>query len=215
MHRQLLAALCTLLLLGCGEKQSALERPEAFADLVLSNGRVYTVDPAQPWAEAVAVRGGKYTYVGNTAGLGMHIGPATRQLDLQGRMAMPGINDVHSHPWQGGTKVLYGCNFAFSATPAEIADIISECVARDPDAQWITGGQWTSDFFKNHDLGSPREWLDRVSGDKAIYLEDDSAHHGWVNSKALALAGVTKESPDPGPEDPSTREDLPFNDGKF
>ena len=106
------------------------------------------------------------------AGLGMHIGPATRQLDLQGRMAMPGINDVHSHPWQGGTKVLYGCNFAFSATPAEIADIISECVARDPDAQWITGGQWTSDFFKNHDLGSPREWLDRISGDKALYLED-------------------------------------------
>ncbi|MCZ6827981.1 MAG: amidohydrolase [Gammaproteobacteria bacterium] len=174
-----------------------LERQVAFADMVLSNGRIYTVNPAQPWVEAVAISGGKYTYVGDAAGLGSHIGPETRQLDLQGRMAMPGINDVHSHPWQGGTKVLYGCNFAFSATPEEIADIISECVARDPDAQWIIGGQWTSDFFKNHELGSPREWLDRVSGDKAVYLEDDSGHHGWVNSKALALAGVSKDTPDP------------------
>ena len=164
-RRLFLAAMACLLLLGCGEDQPALDGPETIADTILSNGRIYTVDPAQAWVEAVAIRDGKYIYVGDSAGLATYTGPETRQIDLQGKMAMPGINDVHSHPWQGGTKVLYGCNFAFSATPDEIADIIAACVARDADAQWITGGQWTSDFFINHDLGSPREWMDRVSGD--------------------------------------------------
>jgi predicted amidohydrolase YtcJ len=190
----LLFVLCVLLLPACGKEPRGLQDA---ADTIVSNGRIYTVDPGQPWAEAVAIKAGKYIYVGDSAGLDRYTGPQTRRIDLHGKMAMPGINDIHSHPWQGGTKVLYGCNFAFSATPDEIAAIISECVQRDPDAQWITGGQWTSDFFKIHDLGSPRKWLDRISGDKAIYFEDDSAHHGWVNSKALELAGVSKDSPDP------------------
>jgi predicted amidohydrolase YtcJ len=200
--RFLLLALGILFTTACGNEQPAPGAAQPAADTVLSNGRIYTVNPDRPWVEAVAIRDGKYLYAGDSADLGDYVGPDTLTVDLQGRMAMPGINDVHSHPWQGGTKVLYGCNFAFSATPVEIAGIIAACVERDPEAVWITGGQWTSDFFKNNDftnegLGSPREWLDRVSGDKAIYLEDDSAHHGWVNSKALELAGVTRDTQDP------------------
>lgn len=192
---RILAVAVWVLLLSACAKQAP--QPDATADTVVTGGRIYTVDSAQPWAEAVAIRAGKYIYVGNSAGVEAYAGPQTRRIDLQGKMAMPGINDVHSHPWQGGIKVLFGCNFAFSSTPDEIAAIVSQCVQRDPEAQWITGGQWTSDFFKIHDLGSPRKWLDRISGDKAIYFEDDSAHHGWVNSKALALAGVSKDTPDP------------------
>jgi predicted amidohydrolase YtcJ len=197
----LVVALCCFFLSACDGDDAPGEHLEA-ADRVLRNGRIYTIDPARPWADAVAIRDGKYIFVGESAGLGQYIGPDTEIFDLRGRMAMPGINDVYSHPWQGGTKILYGCNFAFSATPDEIAGIIADCVARDPAAQWITGGQWTSDFFKNNDfsdkgLGSPRKWLDRVSGDTAVYLEDDSAHHGWVNSRALELAGVTRDTPDP------------------
>jgi len=111
---------------------------------------------------------------------------------------MPGINDVHAHAWQGGTKELYECNFPFTATPIEIAAIVTECVnSSHDDTVWITGGQWTSDFFIDNDIGSPKAWLDRISGDKAIYFEDDATHNAWVNSRALELAGISAETPDP------------------
>ena len=68
-RRLFLAAMACLLLLGCGEDQPALDGPETIADTILSNGRIYTVDPAQAWVEAVAIREGKYIYVGDSAGL--------------------------------------------------------------------------------------------------------------------------------------------------
>jgi predicted amidohydrolase YtcJ len=167
------------------------------ADLIISNGKIYTMEPEIPWVSAVAVRDGKYIYLGDDAGVASLRGPETRELNLAGKMAMPGINDIHSHPWQGGIKELYECNFSFSATPVEIATTLRGCLAENPDALWITGGQWTSEFFANNPMESPRGWLDEITTEKAIYLEDDSAHHAWVNSKALELAGITADTADP------------------
>ena len=167
------------------------------ADLILTNGKIYTVAPDRPWAAAVAVRDGRYVYVGDGEGVETWRGPDTREINLEGRMAMPGVNDIHSHPWQGGVKELYECNFPFSAGLDEIEATLRECIRRNPDSVWITGGQWTSDFFEQNPLASPRGWLDAIVGDRAIYLEDDSAHHAWVSSKALELAGITAATPDP------------------
>jgi predicted amidohydrolase YtcJ len=186
------AALCLLVLSGC---ERTATTPQA--DLILSNGTIYTVDASRPWAEAVAIADGKYLYVGDTAGAGPYRGPRTEVVDLRGRMAMPGINDTHAHSWQGGYKELYECNFPFTATPDEIAAIVQGCVAANPDAEWIRGGQWTSNFFIDSDIDSPRKWLDAISGDKAIYFEDDATHNAWVNSKALGIAGITRDTPDP------------------
>lgn len=169
----------------------------AAADIVVTNGRIYTVNADQPWAQAVAIRGGTYSYVGDAAGVDAYLGADTEIIDLQGSMVMPGVNETHAHSWQGGYKELYECNFPFTATPAEIATIVSGCVGTNPDAQWITGGQWTSDFFANNDISSPKSWLDEISGDKAIYFEDDATHNAWVNSKALAIAGINRDTPDP------------------
>jgi predicted amidohydrolase YtcJ len=168
------------------------------ATLVLHNGNIFTVDPQQPWVTAIAIRDGRYVYVGDDDGVAPYIAPATETIDLGGTMIMPGINETHAHAWQGGFKELFECNFPFTATPDEIAAIVTECVAAsDESTEWITGGQWTSDFFIDNDIGSPREWLDTISADKAIYFEDDATHNAWVNSKALALAGITAETPDP------------------
>ena len=160
------------------------------ADLILTNGRVYTLDDARPWAEAVAIAGGEFTFVGSIAGALKHRGPDTEVRDLEGRMAMPGIYDVHVHPVLGGTEVLLQCLFPPTAGPAEIEETLSACVAADPDAAWIEGGRWTSNFFVDHEIGSPREWLDRFSGGVAISLADDTGHNRWVNSRALELAGI-------------------------
>ena len=197
-----LLALLAATVAGCDEDRPAdrAGMPDGvaqIADLVFINGRIYTVDAGQPWVDAVAISDGRYSYVGDGKGVAAQIGEATRVVDLNGAMALPGINEVHAHSWQGGIKALYECNFAFTATPDEIAATVEACVAANPEAVWITGGQWTSDFFKIHDIGSPRAWLDEVSGDKAVFFEDDATHNAWVNSKALALAGINKDTPDP------------------
>ncbi|NOX94622.1 MAG: amidohydrolase [Alphaproteobacteria bacterium] len=185
-------------LLACNPTYQNTPQSEAeMADTVLTNGKIYTVNPQQPWAEAIAIKDGRYSFVGASADALSFVGKDTKLIDLQGKMAMPGINDAHTHSWQGGFKLLYECNFHFTATPDEIAETIKGCIQANPDAQWIRGGQWTSDFFKNYDLGSPKKWLDAVSEDKAVYFQDDATHNAWVNSKALELAGIDKDTPDP------------------
>lgn len=169
----------------------------AAPDLILTNGAIYTVDPAKPWVEAVAIENGRYSALGSNAEIARLAGKNTRVIDLGGRMAMPGLTDAHAHPVQGAVGLLYMCNFPFTATPDDIAATIAKCVAANPRAEWIIGGQWDSGFFDRFKIDSPRAFLDKVSGGKAIYLSDDSGHNGWVNSRALELAGITAQTPDP------------------
>jgi predicted amidohydrolase YtcJ len=167
------------------------------ADLLLQNAAIYSVNDEQPWAESMAVRGDEIVFVGNDASAKAFIGPGTEVVDLGGRLVLPGIVDAHLHPIGGSIKNLYQCNFPFSADPEEVQQTVAKCVAVQPDAEWIIGGQWDSGFFDRFDLPSPRSWIDEVSGDVAVYLVDDSGHNGWANSKALELAGVTADTPDP------------------
>ena len=190
MNKIRLLSLFLLLLAGCAG-------PNDFADLVLSNGRIYTGDDNNLWAEAVAVKDGRITRVGSDDSVLAAAGKKTRIIDLEQRMAMPGINDAHNHAVRGAASELFECRFPFTATLEEISGRIESCVNAQPPGEWITGGQWTSDFFVNNDLDSPRRWLDRISGTYAIVLRDDSYHNVWVNSKALQLAGVNSGTPDP------------------
>ena len=186
-----------LFVLGCNSANHKTSTAKIGADSILKNARFYTMNAKQPWAEVVAVDEGRIIYVGNWDGAQKLVGNDTEIIDLGGHMAMPGLIDAHIHPTRGGIKNLYECNFPFSATPDEISTAVAKCVASQPDAVWIRGGQWNSGFFETYKIGSPREFLDKVSGDKAVFLNDDSNHNGWVNSKALALAGLTKDTPDP------------------
>lgn len=159
------------------------------ADLLVVNGRIYTQNPEQAWVEAIAIRDGKIEAVGSTEQLQSRREDKTQLIDLGGKMAMPGINEAHSHPVWGGLKHLFQCNFPFTVTPDVLANTLKACVARN-ETLWIQGGQWDSDFFKTHKIASPRAWLDAVSGDKAIVLTDDTGHNAWVNSKALGLLQI-------------------------
>ncbi|MFV0275639.1 MAG: amidohydrolase [Parahaliea sp.] len=167
------------------------------ADDIYYNASIYTVDSDQPWAEAMAVRDGRIVSVGKREQVLASKGDATRLHDLDGAMIMPGLIDSHVHPVWGGLKVLYECNFPFSATPEEVAARVAECVAESAEGVWIRGGQWSSSFFERFDVASPKGLLDAVSADKAVILRDDSGHNAWFNSKALALAGITADTQDP------------------
>ena len=182
---------------GLGFLAAVGARAAAPAELLLTHGAIYTVDPAHPWAQAVAVSGGRIVFVGSDAAAGKWKGPNTKVVDLQGRFVMPGIVDIHQHPVMGGLKVLFECKFPFSATPKEVSAAVKACADKAPPGAWVRGGQWGSGFFVQNKIASPRALLDAVSGNHPVYLYDDSGHNGWANSAALKAAHIDKGTATP------------------
>lgn len=179
---------------ACSKQPQMSASSDLSADLILTNGRIYTSNLSQPWVEAVAINDGKFSFVGSAADVQAYKGDVTQVIDLSGKMAMPGLNDLHVHPVAGFTVDLFECTFPGTSKPEDIERTIKSCLKNNPDAEWIVGGQWETDFFIKHDIASPTAWLDRISADKAVILRDTSFHNHWANSKALALAGLTKQS---------------------
>jgi len=165
------------------------------ADLVLRGGAVYTVDAARSWAEAVAVRGDRIVYVGPEDGVSAHIGPRTRVVDLEGKMVLPGFQDAHIHPPVSGVGYLT-CGLYDLETQEEYVQAVADCAKRRPDAPWIRGEGWSLAAFAP--TGIPdKKLLDAILPDRPVYLDSRDGHTAWVNSKALEIAGITKETPDP------------------
>jgi hypothetical protein len=178
-------------LAACAAAGAAAAPP---ADLVLTGGAVYTVDAARSWAEAVAIRGGRIAWVGSDDGAAAWIGPATRVVALGGRFVMPGFHDSHVHPITGGMRTLQ-CELSGAATAAEAVERVGAYAAAHPGKPWITGRGWELPLFP---AANPRkELLDAVVPDRPVYLTAADGHNAWVNSKALALAGVTAATADP------------------
>jgi predicted amidohydrolase YtcJ len=167
------------------------------ADIVLRGGTIYTPSAVQPLAESVAITGDKIVFVGSTDAVDQFVGSQTTVVDLEGRLVLPGLFDAHLHPVRGALKNLFQCNFPFTATPDQVQAAVKGCVDKMPESEWITGGQWDSSFFERFELESPREFLDAVSGNKAVLLGDDTGHNAWANSRALQLAGIDSDTPDP------------------
>ena len=175
--------------LACLTAVSALA---AEARLVLLNGRVYTMDAARSWAEAVAVVEGKITFVGASAEAEARAGPGARRVDLGGRMVLPGFQDSHVHLISGG-MVEPACDLASARTRAELEQQVLTCaIAPGP---WVVGRGWELPLFP---AAHPRkELLDALVPDRPALFSAADGHSGWANSRALAAAGITRETPDP------------------
>ncbi len=164
------------------------------ADLVLSGGHVHTVDPTRPRAEAVAVRGERIVAVGSAADIAGLIGPRTRVVDLAGRLLVPGFQDAHIHPIFAGVDRLQ-CDVRDGRGRAAVLALIRQFVADHPDDEWIVGSGWYMADFEN---GTPRrEDLDAIVADRPVFLPNRDGHSTWVNTKALELAGIDRDTPDP------------------
>ena len=167
------------------------------ADLIFENGKVYTVDPRMPWAEAVAVRNGKIVFVGSASGAREWQAPQTRIVDLKGRMMMPGLGDVHNHHTRGGQLDLFELSFQTSISFEEILKLVKARASQTPAGEWICGGIWSSELIARLGTMEAKAALDSVSPGHPVMLRDDSLHNRWVNSQALLLMGVTAATPDP------------------
>jgi predicted amidohydrolase YtcJ len=164
------------------------------ADRVFLSAAVYTVDAARSWAQAVAVRGDRIVYVGTNDGARGFVGPATRIEDLAGQMLLPAFHDSHVHPLTSGVE-LVKCDLNNAAAAEEVMRRVRAYAAAHPYSAWIEGGGWDLPLFP---AGNPgKEMLDALVPDRPALLWAADGHSAWVNSRALALAGITAATPDP------------------
>jgi predicted amidohydrolase YtcJ len=182
---------------------------DSYADLVLRNGAIYTVNPAQPWAEAVAIREDRFLVVGDAAEIQSAIGPSTEVIDLDGKMVVPGFFDSHLHPSTTVDLVL-SVNLHGQRSLEAYQETIVEFVEAHAEQPVVRGGGWSNTVIPLS--GPTKQMLDQVVPEKPAGLRSDDGHSLWVNSQALAQAGITADTQDPPggviERDPETGEPL-------
>jgi predicted amidohydrolase YtcJ len=188
-HPKILAIVvfCVVAALSCGEKQEA--------DLVLHNGKVATVDENFSIHDAVAVKGDEFIFVGSNEDVDRFIGDKTEVIDLGGKLALPGLIDGHAHMGSLGAELT---NLDISGTTSfqQIVDRVAERVETVEPGEWIFGGRWDQNNwdvkkFPEHDS------LSAVSPDNPVYLRRVDGNSAFANRKALDIAGISKDTPDP------------------
>jgi len=179
---------------GSVAKKVAPQVPQ-FADVVYHTGRIYTVNPDQPRAQAVAIRNGKIEFVGSDDAVRAHIGPDTAVYDLHGRPMLPGFQDAHVHPLYAGLEAL-SCYLGETASIEHYRAIVSACAENIDDREWITGGGWSMAAF-GPGARAGKDILDELAPDRPVYLTSQDGHTGWANSRALEIAGITNSTPNP------------------
>ncbi len=163
------------------------------ASLILRNGHAFDGHRHRP-GHGVAVRDGRVLACAPDADLDDLTGPATEVVDLAGGLVLPGFQDAHVHPVQGGVERLR-CDLSDLETPQEYVAAVASYVAAHPDRPWVLGGGWSMPAFGP--AGPTAALLDAVAGDRPVFLPNRDHHGAWVSSAALRLAGVDRHTPDP------------------
>lgn len=164
------------------------------ADQVFTNGAVYTVNPHQPWATAVAIHNGRITYVGDDAGSEIHIGTDTEVIDLQGKMLMPGFIDSHMHPMAAGTRFLR-CDLEGLAWPEAVRDELIKCARDVKPGKWLRGVDLNEELFYNGSLDNTllQEWVPNMP----VAISGSTGFEFWVSSSVLDMVEIDRDTPDP------------------
>lgn len=165
------------------------------ADLVILGGSIEPISvPASPLRDAVAIRHGRIAAIGSSAGLRELIGPATGVVELRGETVLPGFQDAHVHPIEGGL-LADRCDLHALGDVDAYLEAIRAYAAAHSEREWIIGSGWSLPAFPG---GEPdRALLDRAVGPRPAILESDDGHVAWVSTRALELAGIDATTPDP------------------
>ena len=196
----------SLLLAGCGssgsENEGTTTAPKTtnptseIATQVYKNGKVYTVNDQQEWADAVAVKDNKIIFVGSNDEVQDYVDSSTKVTDLSGKMMMPGFHDVHMHPIESASE---NTQFAISVDETNSENFIAsikKASLANPGKGWLIGFGH-SIFTLLDSARSPLAIIDEAVSDRPVIIMEQTSHSMWVNSAALALAGFTKDSPHP------------------
>jgi predicted amidohydrolase YtcJ len=171
------------------------------ADLVLRNGKLVTVDNTRPVVEAIAVTGDTITAVGPNSEIERYIGSATKVIDLKGALAIPGLIDAHAH-FTGVGQAAMNLKLGTAKEWDDIVRMVAEAAKTAKPGEWIIGRGWHQEKWGHRPEpqveGFPvHDRLSRVSPNNPVLLTHASGHAAFVNAKAMQVAGVTKDTPDP------------------
>lgn len=187
-------ALAGVGLVGCQTQGSS------GADMVLRNGYVYTVDGKNSVQQAIAVTGGKIVYVGSDEGVTSYIGQQTQLIDLAGRMLMPGFIDAHMHPGDGG-RAMTLCDLKYQTMTRKVfQETIQACLDADKDKGpdvWLEVGSWDRMGMDGLDGDPDKSTLDALKTKRPIQVRSTDFHTVLTNSRGLAVAGITRQTPNP------------------
>jgi predicted amidohydrolase YtcJ len=184
---------CVVALAGCAHRQPA--------DLVLLNGKIVTLDPARPQVSALAARGQTLVALGDERQVRPLIGKATRVLDLRGRLALPGFIEAHGH-FLGLGELRLGLDLSGARSWKEVVALVAARARAARPGAWVVGRGWHQEKWR----APPRPAVDglplhaelsRAAPENPVLLTHASGHSAMVNARALALAGITGETPDP------------------
>jgi len=165
------------------------------ADLVLKNGNVYTVNERQPRVEAIAIKDGKFLFVGSNAGVRVHEGAARRVINLRGRTVLPGLTDSHYHLGGVGDREMT-LNLEDTTSLEEFLTKVEQRVKQAKPGEWVAGRGWIETFWKPQAF--PTRWdLDKSSPNHPVFLWRADGHGAVANSLAFKIAHVTKDTPNP------------------
>ena len=194
-HRYSTVGLVLVLLAGASCTRAQQSARVAPADIIIVHAKIYTVDAKKPWAESLAIRNGKIVAVGTNEQVGRMRGIGTKMIDAGGKLVLPGFTDCHIHLIDGGFS-LTQANLEGAKDIAEIQNRLRRYAAQHPDETWILGHGWNYAMFAPETLPN-KKYLDELFPTRPAYLEGYDGHTGWVNSQALALAGITGSTQDP------------------
>jgi predicted amidohydrolase YtcJ len=190
------AFLQTLPLLFCvaslARAQGRIVEP---ADIIVIHGRIFTENPGQPWAQALAIQHGKIADVGDDPEIERMRGTGTKVINAGGKLVLPGFVDCHIH-FIDGAFSLGRVNLEGAKDPADIQKRLRAYASEHPGDGWILGRGWNYAMFGPEALPH-KKYLDEIFPNRPVFLEGYDGHTYWANSKALVLAGITRETLDP------------------
>lgn len=164
------------------------------ADLAIVNGKVFTIDKNNPFAEAVAIKGEKIIAVGSVKKISRYIAEgSTKVIDAKGRLVLPGFNDAHVH---FGPRDPDYIELRYTTDPSVITEKVRQQVAKTKPGVLIRGGHWEHEMFIDKKWPT-KELLDAVAPDNPVILSRADGHSDLVNSYVLRASGITKDTPDP------------------
>ncbi len=164
-------------------------------DRIVLNAKIYTQNPTQPWATALAIIGERIVAVGDDDAIRVLVNERTSIDNADGRLIIPGLTDAHLH-FRNVSVVMNGVDLMEVPSKAEALHRVSQRVMQTPPGEWIYGFGWRKDLWEGYDFPTAAD-LDEVAPDHPVYLTSRSGHAAWVNSMALRLANITASTPDP------------------
>ncbi|EGO8281534.1 TPA: amidohydrolase [Enterococcus faecalis] len=183
-----------LILPGCQTQKNTS------ADIILKNGNIQTMTSESDVQEALAIKNDKIIFVGKNKKIGLYVGKNTKIIDLKGKMVLPGFGDGHIHMPGRWSSRLFSINLEKEKTHSQYLKKIRYYIKNNPYQKVYKGTSLNLNLYKRDDGSNPgptKDDLDRICSEKPIIISDVSNHSIWVNSKALSIAKITKNTPDP------------------